>query len=42
MEYIQSEGINIGKNYSAEDINKIIDIEEDYMKSIGIEVQEVK
>lgn len=42
VKFIQEEGRKKGKNYSTEDINRVADIELEYMKSIGIEVVDAK
>ena len=42
IKLIQEEGNKKGRIYTAEDINRVFDIEEDYMKSIGIEITDTK
>ena len=38
VKYIQNEGGKNGKSYAEEDIDKVLDIEDDYLKSKGVEV----
>jgi tetrahydromethanopterin S-methyltransferase subunit A len=42
IKYVQQKGKEKGKEYLKADIEKIVDIEEDYLRNIGVEIIDAK